>query len=1086
MSSAGQVVGGVVGAVVGFVGNGFNPMGALYGAQIGMMAGGYLDPPKGPTVHGPRLDDLAVQTSTYGAVIPRVYGTVTVNGNVIWLENNSLKETVTKRKSGGKGGSAKTTTRTYSYSATFAVGLCRGPVVGIRRLWIGANLVYDAGSSDTNTIVASNQASTGFRLYTGTDTQQPDARLQATLGVANTPAWRGLCYLVFYDLDLTKYGNSLLGAQVRAEVLQTGINYTYPYTAFTEPNYYWRRPAWDGTVYCTVAYFNHVVATSTDGLNWATYSIPNGNSAGYQGCASDGAGTLLAYGTSTTNMWRSTDHGQTWTSYTLPGFSGYVTQVEWNGNTFLAITDSGPFFTSPNGITWTSQAHGLGTGNFSRTLCWHPGSAKWYVTPRFGTGRAIYSSPTGGAGTWSLCYTMPGDFNNHNNCVIHNGRILYIGIGTVGAYGPCMVYSDDGVTWSYAAAPMYPYYILSDGQNCWLGDSNGSMYYSANGVTGWTHWIGPLQAVNHEGIYANGFIVCLGQGGTSGYRISKIFASTLPATLDTIVSTECLQSGLLSASDIDVSALTATVRGYRIGSVGAIRAALEPLQGAWPYDVRQHGYQIQFVSRGGSSVITIPAADLDARAAGSATGVQIRTSREMDSQMPRRVTVQHLDHDREYNPGSQYAERLNTEAINSIIIDLPIVLTSDEAAGKAEVLLYLYWLERFDVAISLPPTYNQLEPGDVVTLVTPEGHVSLRLTAIAYTSDGRVECKAKYNSAAIYTPTAVASSPAVTGPTTITPVGASVYALLDVPMVSSAQSGPSFLAAMTGALAGWQGGVLMQSIDAGATWASLHDFGAPGADMGTCSNSIGAVESRIIDSASALSVTMTQGELFSVTQLAMLAGGNHFAYGADGRWEIVAAQTCTLVSGTTYALTNLLRGRFGTEWAMGLHVAGDALVLLDTTDVAAIAMSTGTIGLSYLYRGITVDRDISTDSNRTFAYQGVNLRPLSPIALTGAIDPATADWSLSWIRRTRTGGEWRDYVDADLGESSEAYQVDVFADGTYATVKRTITASSPAAAYTSAQQVTDFGSNQTTLYLKVYQMSSVVGRGYPLTQSITR
>jgi len=231
---------------------------------------------------------------------------------------------------------------------------------------------------------------------------------------------------------------------------------------------------------------------------------------------------------------------------------------------------------------------------------------------------------------------------------------------------------------------------------------------------------------------------------------------------------------------------------------------------------------------------------------------------------------------------------------------------------------------------------------------------------------------------------------------------------------------------------------------------------------------------------------MTQGELFSVTQLAMLAGGNHFAYGADGRWEIIAAQTCTLVSGTTYTLTNLLRGRFGTEWAMSLHAAGDALVLLDTTDVAAITMSTGSIGLSYLYRGITVDRDISTDSNRTFSYQGVNLKPLSPIAITGSIDPATSDWSLSWIRRTRTGGEWRDYVDADLGESSEAYQIDVFADGTYAVVKRTITATSPAAAYTSAEQVADFGSNQTTLYLKVYQMSSVIGRGYPLTQSITR
>jgi hypothetical protein len=34
--------------------------------------------------------------------------------------------------------------------------------------------------------------------------------------------------------------------------------------------------------------------------------------------------------------------------------------------------------------------------------------------------------------------------------------------------------------------------------------------------------------------------------------------------------------------------------------------------------------------------------------------------------------------------------------------------------------------------------------------------------------------------------------------------------------------------------------------------------------------------------------------------------------------------------------------------------------------------------------------------------------------------------------------------------------------------------------------VADFGANQATLYLKVYQMSSVIGRGYPLIQSTTR
>jgi len=1076
MSSAGQVVGGVVGAVAGFFLGG-GPAGALYGAQIGMMAGGYLDQPKGPNVEGPRLSDLTVQTSTYGAVIPRAYGTVTVNGNVIWLENNAIKETVTKSKSGGKGGGSKSTSRTYTYSATFAVGLCKGPIAGVRRIWVGPDLIYDAGSVDSDTIAASNAAVDGFAIYLGDDTQAADPRIEATMGAGNVPAWRGLAYIVFYDLALARYANTLAGAQVRVEIMQLGATYDYPVTAQAMPaTRAWIATAWNGSIYCSVAQSTNKCATSADGISWVEHDLPV--SATWVDIASNGdVFVLIALSTGVVYV---SDDGVTWASYSLPA-SGVYSQVVWGGDKFLAVRDTGNWASSGDGMYWIAQTApaaglGLGSGSYAKSLSWN--GSMWACVSQFGTNK-IFTSPTGLAGSWTDRLNTAG--GGWANSATKAGRFCIVSNGGSGSY-----ISDDGIYWTRSTTPSAVVNSVAADSRAFVAVGTSNYHVSYDGQT-WTTQAMPHTGTTWGSVCWNGAVFHIAARNNAwAATIQPVFVTSLYPTLGDVVSAECLQSGLLDSGDIDVTALTTEVRGYRIGSLGAIRAALEPLQGAWPFDVVQHGYTLRFVPRGGSSVVTIPATDLDARAAGNAPGVQITASREMDSQLPQRVTIKHLDYSREYDTGSQYAERLTTAAINALVLDLPIVLTATEAAGKAEVLLYLYWLERYDVAINLPPTYLQLEPGDVVTLETPDGNVSLRLVAISYTSDGRVECKAKYNSAAIYTPTAVAASPAVTGPTTITPVGASVYHLLDLPLVSSAQSGPSFLSAMTGALAGWQGGVLMQSTDSGASWASLHDFGAPGADMGVCSNSLGAVDHRTIDSASVLTVTMTQGDLFSVTQLALLAGGNHFAYGADGRWEIIAAQTCTLVSGTTYTLTNLLRGRFGTEWAMSLHAAGDSLILLDTTDVAAIAMSTGSIGLGYLYRGITVDRDISTDSNRTFAYQGVNLKPLSPIALTGAIDPATADWSLSWIRRTRSGGEWRDYVDADLGESSEAYQIDVFADGTYAVVKRTLTTSSPAAAYTSADQVADFGSNQTTLYLKVYQMSSVIGRGYPLTQSITR
>ena len=107
-----------------------------------------------------------------------------------------------------------------------------------------------------------------------------------------------------------------------------------------------------------------------------------------------------------------------------------------------------------------------------------------------------------------------------------------------------------------------------------------------------------------------------------------------------------------------MAAMSSTaVRGYLIASQGSIRSALEPLQAAWPFDVVQRGYKIKFLPRGGSSVVRIDADDLDAHSVSGKPGVQITTSREMDSQLPRVLTIKHVDYDREYEAGEQRAER---------------------------------------------------------------------------------------------------------------------------------------------------------------------------------------------------------------------------------------------------------------------------------------------------------------------------------------------------------------------------------------------------------------------------------------------
>ena len=1054
MSTGGQAIGGVLGAVGGFFVAG--PKGALYGAQIGIAIGGYLDPPKGPVNQGPRLSDLSVATATYGAFIPRGYGTFPVVGNIFWLENNQLKETARKSKSssGGKGGGPKTTTTAFSYSATFAVGLldCTDgtPIAGIRRIWLGNRLFYDAGATDLATIIASNQASSVFTLHTGSASQLPDARMQATLGVANTPAFRGLAYIVFNDLQLAPYNNSLVGVQVKVEVVRVSVpagltiidsvvsGYSSPVTnsSFSAKPHYLSLdlvrvyvPNWDSSYPASSTY--SVYDSRLGAFSFTkTIAVP---------------GTLVP----------------------LNGTSDNPDRYMY-GRTQMFPLSTGGEVNESNGTFYEQGDVLIFTGTTTLRV-------RYKLGPEI-----VIALPTE---NWAGCT---------------DGSFVYIiGNSSMRKYDTSLnLLGSLSVTLNNFGGGMR---LCADaGLIYWCKPYGSTLWAIRDDLTGGEINVGTVPTFTGTGSLNNiefrmfGNLMVRSRGIiTSKTLFRDIVQTDKPVygttSLSSVVSAECLKSALLTSGDIDVSLLTSLVKGYRTTSVSSIRSAIEPLQAAWPFDVVQSGYKIKFKPRGSASVATIAASELDARGIGEAPGVSVTNSREMDSVLPRRVVLSYLDVEREYDSGQQYAERLNTEAVNVSEISLALVMSSAEAAKTAETLLYLYWLERYDLTFALPPSRGALEPGDVIVVNANEATYRLRLTSITYTSDGRVECAAKYDSTAVYTAAAVGAAGASTG-VALKLSGDSRVALLDIPTLADDLNTAGFPMAMTGYLAGWPGGVLFRSDDNGQTWVDVQGVSSPGATMGVASNALGVVGTDLIDKAGTLAVNFYGPEPSSVSELSMFNGANHFAYGAHGRWEIIAAQTCTLQGDGSYVLTNLLRGRAGTEWAMSTHVSGDAVIALDTS-LSFLTSNTNSIGLARSYQAVTAGRAISSSASDqvAFTYSAVNLKPLSPVYLNGNRHPTTNDWTLTWIRRTRIGGAWRDLVDASLGEASELYDVEIYSSGAYTTLKRTLSAlTGQTVAYTSAQQVTDFGSNQATLYVKIYQLSATVGRGYPLITSITR
>ena len=209
----------------------------------------------------------------------------------------------------------------------------------------------------------------------------------------------------------------------------------------------------------------------------------------------------------------------------------------------------------------------------------------------------------------------------------------------------------------------------------------------------------------------------------------------------------------------------------------------------------------------------------------------------------------------------------------------------------------------------------------------------------------------------------------------------------------------------------------------------------------------------------------------------MLGGANTAAVlNSNGDWEVIQYLNAVLVDVQTYELSGLLRGQGGTEGAMQMPVAAGAQFVVLDAAVTLVPLSFADLNLPFNWRYSPGNRSIGDESYVTMphAYKGLGLRPLSPTRVKATL--AGGDVMLSWLRRTRIGGDSWEVAEVPLSEDSERYEVDILSG---ATVKRTLAALTPAVTYTLAQQTADFGAAQAAVSIKVYQMSALFGRGAP-------
>lgn len=1079
-------------------------IGRAVGGTLGAVIGGAIDRaifgPAPQSVQGPRLSDLTVQSSLDGAPLPTVWGTVRIAGNVIWSTGLEEIATTTRTGGGGSGGGGRGSVTTYSYRTDVAVALCAGPIVGIRRIWADGKLIYDVGTGASYpTLTASASQAAAIRVYPGSETQQPDPLIQAVEGAANTPAYRGTAYVVFEDFLLADFGNRLpnLSFEVVRAGAPTGLALLS--TSETAPSgqlVSLRRKAGEPTKAITFG-----VAAGWNGTTYPHraswwYILPSGQWVLRHTAIIHHIGSYL---------WNIC--GMTW-SDDYDDDSFVLCYPASSSRAFLVTLDG------QNLRFWRLHEGSLSNRNNLLTREWVIYTAMASQESIRISRRKLLAEVTPTMGNWGGLegYGISGPLNNeepgHWCRIVLSGEMyrsslaidqtyLYVQThefptGKVWRIPLAQLADNPGAVWTtstltYDSITKGARYQSFVGQRIGGGvvhQNSGVLEETADFAT-WTY-LGPAQDHSQDFPHTSPTKIADRLYCTNSTSAERTYSYGLlsqgTAQLSGVVA-DILAAAGLAATQYDVTALASdTVRGYVVSGPMTMRAALEPLQMAYHFDVVEQDGKIRAVKRGGAVAVTLQADELGASERGDS--VQAQVKRVDPLYLPSEIHITYIDQAADYQPATQYARRLTAKHNRRVDISLPIVLNSQEAARLADVLLNVAWhggLHELQTALTY--SHARLVPTDVVSMPANGQQWRVRITNTDLGQPGLQMLTAVPDLPALYTSNVGAADSAgiaqmlgIAGPTRL--------AMLDCAILRDEDNSPGWYVAMSGYLPGWPGAALYRSSDGGATYSlATTATSNQAATIGYAINVLGNADARVWDARNTVTIRLLSGSLSSATIDDVLNGANSALLGAHGRWEIIQWRTATLNADGTYTLRDLLRGRKGTEHAVGVHAQYDTFILLTPASIQTIALSAAEINVTRHHKAVTAGKALEDATAEAHTYTGERVRCLSPVLLGGGRD-ASGNLTIKWVRRGRINAGWNNFSDIPLGETSESYEVEVWTSG-YGTLKRTITGlTTPTAIYTSAQQIADFGSNQSTVHLRVYQISAVTGRGRALQGSI--
>jgi hypothetical protein len=449
----------------------------------------------------------------------------------------------------------------------------------------------------------------------------------------------------------------------------------------------------------------------------------------------------------------------------------------------------------------------------------------------------------------------------------------------------------------------------------------------------------------------------------------------------------CAAAGIDTLRDISTTALAdSTPRGYLINEESTCWDALKPLMPVFGVDCAEVAGQLRFYRRSQSMRATLTTDDMGAHVQGDNPPEKYLFKRNPDLSLPQATTLNFLDVGRDYQPNSATSSRTEGDARSNISVTLPLSLTADEAASAAALMHWDAWLGRTAINFTLTDSWVSMATGLAYGIPAGGTVVPYRITRKLRGANGIIEVEALSDESVTYTAEESGTSGTMP-PEDSTDFPDTRLVLMDMSILSDDDDDYGFYVVVGDAAPGWTRGRVQASED-GVIFHDLSDEpeSAPTGDViGTLAAGSTTGLDDTLDTTSVLTVLLEHDvlELESATDAELDDNKNLSFVGKDGLGEYIQFKTATKVDVATWELTNLRRGRRGTDHAIATHTSGEEFALVDGPGVFRVTQPLTDWGDLLYFRGVTLHQEPDEADEQTFTNTGEGKRPFSPVNVEG-------------------------------------------------------------------------------------------------------